>query len=226
MAKRDAVIKAQQILLSADPTLRLDGIWGPVTARAYARATAEQRARVDNALLTAGLTVDGINRYQARGGDQERYSDTTRYIDREAANQIVKEEAQRLGLSQHAEALQDFLRREARRVSLNGNILYDIRSRNGSSQGLMQMQPGAWIDAAKTDPTLGSYDPYNPRKNIAAGIAYAKRNIRAIERAGKPVTADTLYLAHNQGAGFFTRGIVTNVAGQSKEVQDLIRQYS
>lgn len=216
-----------------------DGRWGRFTQHAYETADAITRSRVDSLLLHAGSSA--ANEFNARRRVKAFARSSLAALDAPQQAVLVKQDdaarmvaaaAARMGVSQYATDLVDFLRREAKQVRGQDGISFDAMSKNGSSRGLMQMQPNAWIDAAKRAPEIGPYaNVYDPWKNTLAGVAYAAFNIGILRRLRPDLKIDgeVLYLAHNQGAGFFTKtkgSNVTNVAGQSKEVQAIIRKHS
>lgn len=228
---RRATMAVQGFLSATEPALVVDGKFGKFTTSVYERATAADKSAIDAMLRGLGTTVSGLRAERASVAAVRDQLDQKEenWIPVEDAAALVRRHAARYGIGTHAEALVDFLRREARMRVVQGVPFYDVKSKNGSSRGLMQMQPAAWEHVQQAvDRNLPPYESavWDPETNIRAGVAYAIINIRAIQAAGKPVNADTLYLAHNQGAGFFTKGTKTNVAGQSKEVQALIARYS
>lgn len=195
---------AQQELLAVDPALRVDGAWGRKTQAAFDRAPSELKAKIRSIFVSSGK----IPPWEERS------------ISRDEARLLVERAASATGIPQYAGALKEFLELEA--APSRDRSGYNVNSQNGGSRGLMQMQRAAWSDAQKVEPTLGGYDKvFDPYQNILAGAAYAKINARAIAKAGYPVTGKNLYLAHNQGAGYFS-GSRTNVRGQSAKVQELI----
>lgn len=203
---------AQRLLRQVDPSLAIDGFWGPKTQKAFEAASDSTRLAIRQ--------MWGANGKIAPNGD--------RWISAMDADEYVDRAVAALNMREYADAFKGFLRLEARQRTVGGVTQFDVNSRNGSSTGLMQMQPGAWVDAQKVDSSLPGFGAgvYKPEVNIRAGVAYASRNISAIRRANRPVNEETLYLAHNQGAGFFnaTGSIVTNFDGQSVVVQDMIRR--
>lgn len=229
MAYRSAVMAAQGIISAYQPSLVVDGKWGDFTQKAFSDAAPNIRARVDAVLGALGTSVGALSAARAvqktvessvsgtSGGDE--------WIAETQAKAMVRREAARLGVGVHAVALERFLDLEAVARSVQGLKFYKLTSKNGSSTGLMQMQPAAWIDSRKIDPTLPSFADgvFKAESNIAAGIAYAKSNIRAMEQSGVPITGNNLYLAHNQGAGHF-QGIVTGFDCQSSAVRAMIKQ--
>lgn len=206
-----AVRAAQLLLKTVEPSLKVDGFWGPKTEAAFAKAPDSLKAQVRAIFKEGGKVIPN----------------ESRWISRERAEDIVRSEAAALGMGQHADALCQFLAREARKRNTGGGVEYDINSRNGRSTGLMQMQPAAWMDAKRRNSSIGEFadDVYDPRMNIRAGIIYASINAPHIVKAGYPVNADTLYLAHNQGVGYFVGNHVTGFDGQSAEVRQLIKKY-
>lgn len=198
--------KAQRVLVDDGAKLKVDGIWGPVSQGAYNVARPETQSSVRRVFEDAG----------------KDYPWNKVGIDVDEAKRLVALAAGEVGMTEHIPALQKFLDLEAPRLATNRGQ-YDVRATNGSSRGLMQMQPAAWEDAQKTHPSLRDYSKvYDPYQNILAGVAYAKRNARGLVRRGYPVTDKNLYLAHNQGIGYFD-GIRTAVDRQSTRVQALIK---
>lgn len=67
MAKRDAVIKAQN-LLKVSP----DGKWGPITQKAFFASSVSTQQAVLAALMEADLTPTKISAFQMDGGDARK----------------------------------------------------------------------------------------------------------------------------------------------------------
>lgn len=223
LTKREAVMAAQRLLRVA-----ADGKWGPITDTTYLAADAATQRTIDQVLIDAGLTVASIRSFQVSGGDARKTEQRKHsWIPAQQIGQWVRKAASAVGMDQYADALIGFLHKEARSRVIDGTVYYDPQSQNGSSRGLMQMQSAAWTDARKVDPTLPTYDyVFDPAVNIRAGVAYAKWNLPGLLKRKVSISADTLYLAHNQGLGFFdTPSRVTNYAGQSAEVQALIDRF-
>jgi len=196
-----AVARAQSML----GVKQADGRWGRFTQAAYAAADPAVRAKVDTFLANSGTSAAAEFESRKALKTASRTSDgsdsvSDGWISVVDANRIVSSLASRMGVGQYSVALQDFLHRESVRKDVPGvGPSYLITSRNGSSRGLMQMQPAAWTDAQKTAPEIGDYsNVLDPWKNIAAGLAYAKRNIRTISkyRPDLTINGDVLYLAH------------------------------
>lgn len=217
-----ATASAQALLVSYGYSGELDGIWGPLTQAAYDKAPGDVQAKI--------TTLYGL---QGKVTPIEH-----RWVPKPQALDMVAQAAAMYGVQDLVPALNGFMDREAKRSTIAGVIHYDANSRNSGSVGLFQMQKGAWADAAKKDSTLPGYGKvYDPMTNIRAGVQYAAINAARLRRKGVPVNADTLYLAHNQGMGFFLGwkddagvwhppGSTTNLAGQSAEVRQLISKYS
>jgi len=211
-----ATAKAQTLLVSYGYDGALDGIWGRRTQAAFDRAPASVQAEV-------------LALYHA---DSKLAPTEQRWIPKSRVLEFIESAAVRYGVSDLIPALEGFADREAvKRVSA-GVTEYDSNSRNGGSKGIMQMQRGAWSDVERADSSMPGYEKvFDPELNVRAGVKYAAMNAKRLRLKGIPVNADTLYLAHNQGMGFFLGGpngppgTVTNLAGQSKEVQRLIMKY-
>lgn len=223
---------AQLLLQKHDPTIRDDGKWGKFTQSVFDSAPAAIQAAVRDAVavVTRGGTPEDLRQVreeqrsmattlsQARPGDPE-----SNWISAQQANLLVSQAAAEQGVLEYADELIGFLALEPEKRK-NGTE-YNVRSQNGSSRGLMQMQPAAWAESRALVPEIGGYENvWDPLQNIRAGVAYARINLRRMGKA-VPVNAETLYLAHNQGAGFFTKGIRTAVDKQSKPVQAMIEKW-
>lgn len=199
-----STLKAQQILQESSPGLAVDGIWGRRTQAAYDAAPADVKARVSKV-----FTADGKLPPWA-----------PRWITRDEVDVLVARACSALNVEHYTDSMRKFVDLEARKSS--DGKMYDINSVNGGSRGLMQMQRAAWQDAMKETSELKSYaSVFDPYQNILAGVAYAKINARWLARRGIAVNTTNLYLAHNQGLGYFT-GSRTAVEKQSKKVQALI----
>lgn len=92
---------------------------------------------------------------------------------------------------------------------------YDAAARGGSRNryiGLYQFFDGgaSWSDGQRWARTFGVHVPAmfpsgysNAEANTAAAAGYAKMNASILKKSGIPVTKETLYAAHQQGAGGF-----------------------
>lgn len=126
-----------------------------------------------------------------------------------------------------------FTAHEAEIATVNGEIFYNCLSTNGSSRGLTQFQPPAWEDSRKYLRKIGSFielgdyvkEVYFPASNLLACLGYLLLNESILLKLGVPVNAETLYLCHNQGTGFFSKGKITGYKGQSAEVRAMIDRY-
>lgn len=196
---------AQRVLAEAGANIKVDGIWGPRSTQAYRAATPSVKVRVEEVFRNRG----------------KRFPWEQITISIADARNLVARAAGEVGMTQYVQDLYQFLDYEAPRVGPNKDR-YLVTAQNGSSRGLMQMQPAAWSDARREWPDLADYSKvFDPYQNILAGVVYAKINARFIRKYGYRVTGKNLYLAHNQGPGFF-KGVRTGVEKQSKVVQQLI----
>jgi hypothetical protein len=199
-----AVLETQKILNLAGANLSADGIWGRRTQAALDAASPEVKQQITQLFASVGKIPPWSNRW----------------ISVVEAEFLVDRASQEVGLGTYATEFKQFLRYEAP-MDRSGQF-YDVNAQNGSSRGLMQMQKAAWSDAQRKYPSLAGYDKvFDPYQNILAGIVYASINISGLKRRGFPVTGKNLYLAHNQGIGFFD-GRRTAIDNQSKVVQQLI----
>lgn len=102
----------------------------------------------------------------------------------------------------------------------------------GAYRGLYQFDPAgnAWATATNAARRFGQdLGPFATNwriadRNTSAAGAYAAHNAAELRKAGIPVTVETLYAAHQQGAAGFvkmvknSRGLVGKQSGQSKGV--------
>jgi len=173
-----------------NPSLAVDGKWGSFSQRAYEGLNSAQRLVVDAAVRATGVTVEQLSQF--RVAEKARAASAAPAGNNVAA--ALRTAAEEAGLPY--ELLRGF-------VSIESN--FDPNARNGSSRGLGQMQPAAWTDAQKINPSIPSYDMvFDPLQNARATAAYMKANIRALSRMGiERPTAAQLYMAHQQGAAGF-----------------------
>lgn len=127
--------------------------------------------------------------------------------------------------------MEGFVRLEAEK-SADGKW-FNPNSRNGSFKGLTQMGVAAWTDATKwlqsrKGVSLPSYDSsaFDAYYSVLAGSAYAALNAELLRKRKLPVTAYTLYAAHNQGVGGFAALVRGGsvVGQQSKAANSVIAQ--
>jgi hypothetical protein len=207
-----SVAEAQRILREVSPSIKTDGSWGRRTQAAYDAAPADVKARVRAIFTSRGYVMPWEQRWVSSS---------------EVANMITSATGS-LGIPQYAQAARDMVNREAQRKDEKGERFYNANSVSpgGGYYGLMQMGRAAWTTAQKEDPTLGDYSKkLDPYENIRAGVAYIRYHAKQLRAAGVDPSSENLYLAHNQGLGFFTRGTRTAVAKQSPEVQAMIARY-
>lgn len=216
-SKLEAIIAAQGAL-SVVSDITATGQWNTYSSSMYRTANAQIAGAVRRALATAGLTVEALD------ADLAKVKATNaNYVPLATIYGFVNDACVKLGVSQHAEAFKAFLRLES---PIKGDSI-KVNAVNGSSMGLMQMQKGAWEASSKLLTARGIIHEaeylkgvFDPAMNVLMGVAYGVLNSRYLPS----VTPENLYLAHNQGGGFFTRGIVTSFDGQSKEVRKMIKR--
>lgn len=216
-----AIAAAQGALFVTDASILPSGRWSNFSSDVYDRSTDQVKRAVDKILAAAGLSV-----YNLRSKAKEASTSLSNYIELAEVYKLIEQSAQLLGIPEYAEAIKGFVRLES--PIKNGKVKFDAV--NGRSMGIFQFQKAAWQDASDLLDKRGiqherNYERgvFDPRENVLKGVVYALLNARQIVKAGVPVTASNLYLAHNQGAGFFSRGIVTGFDLQSNEVRAMIR---
>jgi len=81
------------------------------------------------------------------------------------------------------------------------------RDKKTQYKGLMQIGRNEWQQ-------FGDGDIYNAKDNIEAGARLLSDNAARFKRAmGRDPTPREQYLMHQQGLGFYTKGTMTNIAG-------------
>lgn len=218
-----AVAKAQGVLRQSDPTLIVDGRWGTFTHSVYQLAPDAVKFEVEQLLQRNGTTVEELWTAHQR----EKTLATPAYLKRKAEAREMREDYREKQVSHPAirvgkpeqpapqHVVDDAIRQAAVATGMPERllrVLVHIESRgrsnaeNGSSRGLMQMQPAAWVDSSR----IVRLPPYHqgvwdPHLNVLAGAAYAKLNRNYLQRKGvaNPEDPAKLYLAHQQGLGGF-----------------------
>lgn len=191
-----ATAAAQQLLQTEVPQLIADGKWGKFTQSAYERVSGALKTQVDALIKTvgAGTTASELAAFRDKQRAQEfKPPQQLRAEFTGTVQQAIAAAAKESGISEAT--LQRFAQIESRG---NPNAV------NGSSRGLMQMQPGAWADAAKFISLPRYMDGvFDPLANARAGAAYIRNNEKVLKRLGYtgPWDAAHMYLAHQQGAG-------------------------
>lgn len=225
---RFAVRSIQESLDRAGILVEIDGILGHRTKQALYNLDPSKLLVVEfDLLMEYGMSLDELlvgPGFKTPGYKYLSVAHTENYVD------LV---CKTVGVSDLANIVKILISYEAVIVKVDGVLCYDVLSTNGSSRGLTQFQPGAWADAAKhlrgidktLDPGVYRDRVYFPVYNILACVGYVLINASILRSKGISVNAETIYLTHNQGAGFWD-GRRTNVRGQSTKVQRLIQKYS
>lgn len=185
-------IRGAQLLMKREQAIDVDGKWGSFTQSVYEKLSPTLRATVDQMLAAGGTSASELRAaraaQKAAGMLAQQSATDVKAIIIAAANEAGLDPATALGFA-----------------SIESN--FNPKAVNGSSRGLMQMQPNAWADARKILPDLPSYEDgvFDARSNARAGIAYIKSNARAIRRLGYTgdFTPAVAYMAHQQGAAGF-----------------------
>lgn len=188
-----AVTAAQALLKTESPGLLVDGKWGDFTQSAYAKVSPGLKNKIDAtvSVLTKGKGVKDLFAFRQKEKVFQRNLTPVGVSGDIGA--AIRAAAVEFGIN--PDDLTKFAKIESN---------FNPRAVNGSSRGLMQMQPAAWSDASK----VTGLRPYNeavwdPVENARAGAAYIKFNERTLRKLGYsgPWDAAHMYLAHQQGAG-------------------------
>jgi hypothetical protein len=187
---------AQAILAQLNPAVKVDGVWGTKTAAAYTAAAPDFKGLVKSgvSLVAPGLTPDDFMSAPVVMRPLSHPSAEVQRAINEAADEFDMSRAELTAL-----------------VSIESG--FNPKATNGSFKGLTQMGASAWASASAVvremgGKPLGSYETEwsSPYASSRAGAAFARSNERAVRAEGYTGrwTADTMYLAHQQGA----RGLV------------------
>lgn len=230
-------IAAQAILKRVQPRLIVDGKYGNYTHSVYLSADNTTKGEVDRVLAEMGTTVAKLSAGFAASvtakGVANSASDAGSWIPATDVYAYVRRFAEMFGAANLTTHIQGFLDIEARKKTVNGVALYDAKSvsPNGNYMGLFQMGRAAWSDSQKLIKNLGvgfELQPFqsgwsDPKQNAAAGVAYAIINAKALTLRRIPVTASTLYAAHNQGAAGFASYVAKGTLLAPKQSQLALR---
>lgn len=212
-------IKAAQALLSIDnPSIAVDGVWGPRSQAAF-----------DANQSKAGELVRSVKKFADTLKPVEPGVGT--WISRRDALRLIENAAVVAGIPK--EWLEFMLDMEPSRRNGPTGLEYrvDSVSPGGSYFGLMQVGAPAWEDAYKRFPTVGSFqrNKFVPELNVLAAAGYALANVgyaRSLHGFDGPFTPEIVYAMHNQGHTFISsakRGGMGRYAnGQSADAREVL----
>lgn len=155
------------------------------------------------------------------------------YLKETDCDQIIERACKLMSMSEFAEVFKEFIRLEAVPVRIQGELCYNVFSRNGQHRGLMQFSPAAWEDARRVARSvsssldIGAYRDwvYFPANNIIAGIAYSRVSIKSLIKNNIEVNGETLYISHNQGPYIWEDASKLKLRGQSAEARAMVAKY-
>lgn len=216
----------QTLLNTFGCSLVVDGIAGANTYFAI-----QQLGPISYQLFASKIRIKFGCEYYALEGDMGFQRFKIRYV---SADEILKDigmACQSLSIPQYTETFAQVLYYEAVRKIIKGEQYYDVWSYTpGSSyRGLGQFDKGTWDTVRAWGRSNGGIDidsyengVFQPGNSILAIILYALKNSVVIKRAGLPVTAATLYAAHQQGAGWVTGSRVLRNKQSADSVQFML----
>lgn len=212
-----------------DCGLKIDGVLGSKTLLAFDTLTRPDRAKLELELLFKGVDLMATIFTDRDGFRHPGYV----YLRRSDIENLVSRALDLVNMRDYVPIIMGIVDFEAKSVVRKGEKLYRVTSKNGNARGLLQFYAAAWTDAraellrVSSDLDIGEYKEfvYFPATNILAGIGYVMLSQRVLERKGIEVNAETLYLSHNQGPGFWSTLNPTNFSGQSVKAQALILKY-
>lgn len=237
MSVRSAVQLAQAILAGAGADIEQDGLLGSETIGAFEKASLATKAQVRESVrryesLDWDELVAGWRASEASKKSKTKKSapaaakrpvtqaagtfaiKPTAFISRDAAHAL----ARRFNIAANLPSgtLEYMLDIEAEKM--NGG--YNASARGGSGNrylGLYQFFDNAayaWADGTRNAATFGfRVAPMypegwkDPEHNTACAAGYAVMNRSILRKAGLPVTKETLYACHQQGAGGFIASV-------------------
>lgn len=209
--------------------LVVDGVLGSKTLLAYDTLTRSDRVILEIELLARGVDLMATVFTDKDGFRHPGYL----FLRRSDLEKLVSRALDVIDQEDLEDIIMGFIDLEASSIVRGGDRLYRVTSKNDNARGLMQFYSAAWSDAraeilrVNADVDIGEYkdNVYFPANNILAGVGYALMAIRTLKRKEIEVNAETLYLTHNQGPGFWQSLSPINFDGQSRKVQALIRKY-
>lgn len=221
-----AAMAAQGVLRTADPTLVVDGKFGTTTQSAYNSAPAGIKGAVERVVKALGVKFEDILSFDKKLKiTKENLGGAQKFVSRVDVDALIRRAAARLSRPDIADKVLGFVDLEANKKVIDGVTYYDVLSvsPNKLYKGLMQIGQGAWADATLRLNRVGyTLPPFgagwqNPEYNIFAGVAYAVINSEVLKSRNIPVTPETLYGAHNQGAGGFSYYVRTGTVKFPKQ---------
>lgn len=207
----------QSLMKIRAPSLRVDGIWGPVSERTFSSLN----GKADPVLSGVRRVADGFMAPLVITG----------WITSDDARRLVEEASRVTGASR--EYLWFLLDLEPGKRRVAGSIQYNARSVSPSGRhfGLTQMGRPAWADARSVNPSIGSFDvmKFDPRASLIAAGAYVTANIRYarnIHGYRGPFNKELLYAMHNQGHTFLSSakagGLGLYASGQNAKARRVL----
>lgn len=213
VAAAQAVIRTHRPNLADGRPFLIDGRWGTTTNSQYSALNPIQQEQVKATLIAAKSSIDEVQRDLAARKVREAANGIDGdWIAADKLEALVRRAAAEQNLTEIADALVGFAQLEPAKKVVNGTTYFNVRSQNGSSRGLFQLQPAAWADARKrVDLPAYSDGVFDPYQNTRAMVAYVDYLINApkvgFKAKGWPITGDTLYAAYNQGLGGLARAV-------------------
>lgn len=220
--KRTVVLVAQG-MLNTSTQIPVDGIWGPKSAEAHAKADRGLQDSISRVANELGFMVDDFWAAD-QSADLEGWM-TKNELRTLIANEIA---TQRYSKELTTELMLEVLDLEAESKSdKTGERVYNPRSVSSSGlyKGLYQLGRDAWADAAiwhrtNTGVSLGDYESnvFDPVISTMAALGYAQISVNKLRKAGYPVTTQTIYASHQQGFGGLVSLVRSPEAGFAKQV--------
>jgi hypothetical protein len=219
-----AVKAAQAVLVAAKSSLKIDGIWGPVTQATYLASPVIIQDAVRNVLRLNAFTIESVNIEQ--GDENMTRHLTTQQLER-LISELLQEDRQTeraFHRSLTAAMLIDFAVIESGDARSGRFDTLARNSKTGAS-GLFQFLAPAWKECSQwlfehKGVVLGAYPraAFDARMNVLAALAYTSINATRLQKIfpSATITANVLYGAHQQGVAGFKNFVKNPQAAMKK----------
>lgn len=192
----------QQVLRTVQPSLKVDGVLGPVSEQAYLAAPDFIKRTLDEVFKAAGTDKTQAFDAQPKTAAGALPEAEVRALVRKVRASLPAAVKRTTGWVAEDDVM--------RKIRIESRFVPTAVAPSGLFKGLLQMGAPAWTDARKIDASLPTYNApngwRNPEVNIRAAFLFWHSIITHPEAAKQKVPIDTwekLYASHQQGAAGF-----------------------
>jgi len=229
----EATRVAQAIIASSQPDFRVDGHWGSFTETAFNAVPASTRNAIVAAVASFNLTPHQLKTaFDLEKLDKKKAAaEKTRALLERGGTVVRQDVAAAIANAALVTGVNSSILNTFVKIESNGNP----SAMNGSSRGLLQVQPAAWREAAawlqaRKGVRIGTWEQasLNAHDNALAGAAYIQINSDRLRSLGYqgPLTPAVLYMAHQQGAGGFVELWTISNGGNPKTNHVTVRKMT